>query len=80
VEEILGAGDITEEALLTTIERLREEYPRARVVRQSSLAAQGKPLVYIYRDGHLLDLPPEGPGAMRYLSAVARPLERTSDD
>ena len=80
VEAILGSDEISEERLLATIERLREEYPRVRVVRQSSLAAEGHRLVYIYRDGHLLELPPEGPGAMRYLSPVARLLERSSDE
>jgi hypothetical protein len=67
VEAILGTSEISEETLLTTIERLREDYPRVRVVRQSSLAAQGQRLVYIYRDGHLLDLP-DDPDATRELS------------
>ena len=80
VEAVLGSDEISEESLLATINRLREEYPRVRIVRQSSLAAHGRPLVYIYRDGHLLDIPPEGPGAMRYLSPVGRLLERSCDE
>ena len=63
VSALLRATDISEEALVRTIEVLRTEYPRARIIRQSRLAADGDRLVYVYRDGELLNGPPgDDPG------------------
>ncbi len=58
---------------------LRSEFPVVRVVIQSSLAVMGETeVVYVYRDGHALDLPRAGPGTMRRLSRPAAAVVRAA--
>jgi hypothetical protein len=58
---------------------LRPNYPFVRVSVQAALASHaGTRFLYVYRDGHALELPPDGPGATRYLSPLAQALSRSA--
>ena len=58
VEEVLNGREVTDELLRRALRELRSAYPHIRIVRQSSLGAQGPRVIYVYRDGEAVTRSP----------------------
>jgi hypothetical protein len=61
-----------DDSIVQFLGSLRVDYPLARVALQHELATfgDGSRIVYVYRDGHPFDAPPDGLGAMRARSRL----------